>query len=78
MSAAADWLRQPQVQLALAFWCGGGLAVGVLVGWWRNQPSVPALPGPEPGQEPHVRAPGKEWEETLVKLATQRYANPKT
>ena len=37
MSDAAAWLGRPGVQLALALWCGAGLLVGTLVGWWRNR-----------------------------------------
>ena len=45
MNAAAAWLRQPDVQLALAIWCGVGVVFGTLLGWWRNRAWLGALAG---------------------------------
>jgi eukaryotic-like serine/threonine-protein kinase len=60
------------VSILLAF--GGGL----LAGWLYYQSASPPQPAVEPRQEPKQETSTKEWEDTLVKLATQRYANPAT
>ncbi len=60
------------VGIGLAF--GGG----ILAGWLRLRPVPPVEPVAEARQERKEEASAKEWEDTLVRLATQRYANPAT
>ena len=45
MNAVSAWLAQPGVPLALAAWSGTGLAVGLLIGWWRNRLLFGAVAG---------------------------------
>jgi serine/threonine-protein kinase len=51
------------------------LGGGLLIGWLQSQPSSPAQP---PAEAKEKQASEKEWENTLVQLAMQRYANPNT
>ena len=63
------------VGLASIFFAFGG---GILAGWLHYHSASSTEPAAEPRQERKEEASAKEWEDTLVKLATQRYANPAT
>jgi len=54
------------------------LTAGIVYGWLLAPHAESARPAPELAEPNRAQQSQKEWEETLVKLAKQRYAKPKS